>query len=78
MTVVDAVDALKAHTELIDIPVEPEEEGGGRERVEGLQLGWRLRQPRLLEVAFAELLVDRMEELKGDTMLFTKAKDFEI
>jgi hypothetical protein len=62
MAVIDAIDALKTHTEFIDVPVEPEEEGRGGEGVKRLNLRRNPWKSRLVEIALAELLVDCIEK----------------
>lgn len=62
MTIINAIDALKPHTKLIDVPVEPEEKGRSREGVKRLDFRRNSRKSRLIEVALSELIVDRIEK----------------
>lgn len=62
---IDAIDGLKPHTELIDAPVQPEEEGRGGEEVKWLNLRRNLRKLRLVEIALSELLFDGIQKAQG-------------
>ncbi|KAJ5577243.1 hypothetical protein N7535_004169 [Penicillium sp. DV-2018c] len=66
MAVVEAVDTLEAHTELVDVPVEPEEKGGGRQAVEGFDLRQNPWKAGLMQFALSKLLVDRAEKWERD------------
>ncbi|KAJ5561362.1 hypothetical protein N7461_000123 [Penicillium sp. DV-2018c] len=73
MAVVEAVDTLESHTELVDVPVEPEENGGGRQGVEGFDLRQNPWKAGPMQFALSELLVDRAEKWEMVNGLYTKA-----
>jgi hypothetical protein len=56
ITVINAIDALKPHTKLIDVLVEPEEKGRGREGIKRLNFRRNPRKSRFMEVALSELV----------------------
>jgi hypothetical protein len=59
MAVIDAIDGLRPHAELIDVPVEPKEEGRGGE---GVKQRWNPWKSRVMEIAHSKLLVDRIKK----------------